>query len=50
MEVAGLFGVPSPSVLTEGGFGLGLNRKVIDGQAQKGSIAVSAGPLGVAGP
>ena len=42
MEVASLLGVPSPSVLTEGGFGLGLNRKVIDGRAQKGTVAVSA--------
>jgi asparagine synthase (glutamine-hydrolysing) len=42
MEIASLLGVPSPSVLTEGGFGLGLNRQVIDGRAQKGSIALSA--------
>ena len=41
-EVASLLGVPSPSVLAEGGFGLGLKRKVIDGRSQKDSIAVSA--------
>jgi asparagine synthase (glutamine-hydrolysing) len=41
IEVASLLGVPSPSVLTEGGFGLALKRNVIDSRVQKGSVAVS---------
>jgi asparagine synthase (glutamine-hydrolysing) len=42
LEVAGVLGISAPSILTEGSFGLGLKRKVIDGRTQKSSIAESA--------
>jgi len=42
MEVAGVLGMTSPSIVAQGGFGLWLNRKVIDTRGQKGSFAVSA--------